>query len=234
MFAGKIGNRDVLFLHGNSAQSHEAAVLLSGRPRNGRSLTKSATFKKTDTGFTMINFLAGIEGLVTIWDSDTQLVLFSDTDTAGTFFSPILPGNDGDFGNYWSIGSNSSVLVGGPYLVRNASLKSGHLALTGDLQEGVRLVVISPPEVRMITWNGQRVDADAQESAMLTFTGGFVSDLQTNLSLNSVKIPTLQNWKFSDSLPEIQRAFRDDQWIVANYTSSNIPFEMCLSNLLEC
>lgn len=75
-FAGSIGGRDILFLHGNSTQEHETALTLQGIPNE--LIPQSGLISKTNTSpnTTIVSFLSGIEGLVTVWDSDTQLVCF--------------------------------------------------------------------------------------------------------------------------------------------------------------
>ena len=100
LFAGRIGNRDVLFLHGDSTQEHEAAIRLTGKSKINTSsqLMVAPLITGTNSAITTLHFSSGINGLITVWDSDTQLILFSDSDTAGTFFSPVIPGdeNSGD------------------------------------------------------------------------------------------------------------------------------------------
>ncbi|KAF8968901.1 glycoside hydrolase family 35 protein [Flammula alnicola] len=199
-YASTIDKRDILFLYGNSTQEHEAALL--------------------------VNFLSGIEGLVTVWDSDTQLVLFADSDTAATFWSPVLAGQSTNpLKNYWGLGTNISILVGGPYLVRDATLSGSTLALRGDLKTDVRLTVIAPQSIRSITWNGEKVSGDLTASASLTQSGGFVGPLLLSPSLTGIKVPQLTGWKFKDSLPEIQESFNDNSWAIANHTTTNIPLK---------
>ncbi len=229
-FAGQIGGRDVLFLFGDSDQEHETALALTGTSgvRTTSSLVRFTSKKAGSGSDSIVNFMSGIKGLVTVWDSSTQLVLFADTDTAGTFFAPVLPpasgtGDAATFKNYWQIGSNETVLVGGPYLVRNASISGSELALRGDLNASVMLTVIAPPTVRAITWNGQPVEANAKASSAVTSRGGFAGQLQLSTSASGVHVPSLSNWKFADSLPEIQASFSDAAWIVANHTTTNIP-----------
>jgi hypothetical protein len=223
-FAGKIGTRDVLFLFGDSDQQHEASIVLSGRSglRTSNANVKFSTSRSTG-GSTIISILEGVKGLVTIWDSDSQLVLFSDTDTAGTFFAPVIPASPStEFANYWQIGSNDTVLVGGPYLVRNATLSGSQLALRGDLNQSVPLTVIGPSSLRTVTWNGELVEPMARSSSSPTRIGGFVGQLRTRTSLSGVRIPTLSKWKFRDSLPEVEDGFSDASWTVANHTTTNI------------
>ncbi|KAJ8691682.1 hypothetical protein PTI98_011229 [Pleurotus ostreatus] len=225
-FAGAIDGRDVLFLFGDSTQEHELVLTLAGTPRGLRPQSSAVHFANSSlsSSRTTVSFLPGIEGLVTVWDSDKQLVLFSDTATAATFWAPTIAGKASDpLKNFWQIGTNTTILVGGPHLVRSASISGSQLDLKGDLSESVRLSVIAPSNVRSITWNGQRVDADVQTSSQLTFRGGFVSSLKATTT--GIKIRKLEKWKFSDSLPEIRAGFSDQKWAVANHTSTNIPFK---------
>ncbi|KAJ7174237.1 glycoside hydrolase family 35 protein [Mycena crocata] len=207
-FAGMIDGRDVLFLHGSSLQEHEIALHLTGTPNPC--------------------FLPGIEGLVTVYDSDTQLVLFADSPTAAAFWAPGLAGPPSNpFHHFWGLGTNASVLVGGPYLVRGAALEAGgrRLALSGDLREEVRLTVIAPRSVRQITWNG--MDIGGGDFAGTGFGRGFfTADLAPRIGLAALRVPELSGWRFRDSLPEIEKGFDDDGWVVANRTETNVPEKM--------
>lgn len=227
LYAGVIDGRDVLFLYGDSTQSHEAAILLTGTPNHlhntsNPDITFTASSVPSFKG-TIVSFLPGLVGLSTVWDSSTQLVLYADTPTAASFWSPVVAGADaGDaHRNYWSIGSNESILVGGPYLVRSAALSGSELALRGDLNTSARLVVIAPKSVKSVTWNGETVDGDFG----LVASGMFEGQLVTKLAASGISVPKLGGWKFRDSLPEIQKTFDDSSWVEANHTSTNIPFK---------
>ena len=233
-YASTIDKRDVLFLHGDISQDHEAALVLTGTPnkvQNTQSSRVRLTTSKTmaASGMTIVSFLSGIDGVVTIWDSDTQLVLYADSVTAATFWSPVIAGPSNDpLANYWGLGTNQSILVGGPYLVRDARISGSTLALRGDLKTDVRLTLIAPRNVRYITWNEEPVFGDFSVASSLSSIGGFVGQLRTRHSLTSgVKVPRLTGWKFQDSLPEIQESYNDDIWTVANHTTTNIPFKPC-------
>ncbi|KAF8879099.1 glycoside hydrolase family 35 protein [Gymnopilus junonius] len=230
-FAGAIDKRDVIFLHGNSTQDHEAAIQFTGIPNNFHNTSASLVkFTNGTAGLapstTLVSFFSGIEGLVTIWDSDTQLVLYADSDTAATFWAPVISGKSGvPLKNFWGIGTNESVLVGGPYLVRNASISGSHLALRGDLKTGVRLTVIGPKAIRSISWNGETVDPDIAAASAVSTSGAFVGQLGLSKAFSGVTIPKLTGWKFKDSLPEIQHTFNDGSWTIANHTTTNIPLK---------
>ncbi|KAF8508821.1 glycoside hydrolase family 35 protein [Hysterangium stoloniferum] len=217
-FAGRIGSRDVLFLFGESTQSHEAALKLGPSNSGAWGISSFVKFSSDSANdVTTITFLPGITGLVTVWESSSQLVLFSDTVTATSFWAPVIPGSS-DLSQYWEFGSNETVLVGGPYLVRNATIQNSELQLTGDLNASVTLTVFAPSNIMTVTWNGMPIsdlkDIQGKSSAI---TG------RLNMkATNSFRLPQLTNWKFADSLPEIQATFNDANWITANHTTTNI------------
>jgi Beta-galactosidase, domain 3 len=213
----------VLFLYGHATQEHEMAFAFKGVPRIQ---VRSAHVQFVSTSdFTIVNILPGLQGLITIWDSDEQLILFSDTDTTQTFWSPIIPADASQpFANYFQIGTNNSILVGGPYFVRSANISGSELALKGDLNTGVRLIVIAPSSIRSITWNGEEVASDISAASELSSQGCFIGYLRTRQLLTGINVPSLKGWKYADSLPEIAQDFSDDYWIMANHTTSNIPY----------
>lgn len=219
LFAGRIGDRDVLLLYGDSDQVHEASLVLVGTsttPENVPGITStSASHNQTIFSF------SGVEGFFTVYKSQQQLILYADSETATTFWNPVIPASaKADFTNYWQLGSNSSVLVGGPYLVRNATISGKTLALTGDLDVSVKLFVVAPDTVSTITWNGEPVAADDTLSSDMLYVG----QLQTKEHTLLFTPPTLNSWKYSDSLPELNANFSDLSWAIANHTRTNIPF----------
>ncbi|KAF8523825.1 glycoside hydrolase superfamily [Gautieria morchelliformis] len=216
-FAGTIGSRDVLYLFGDSTQSHEAALLLVGTSTVKATTSNVTISTDSNSKMSTITVLPGVAGLVTVWESDTQMVLYSDSVTAATFWAPVIPGSSA-LAHYWQFGSNETVLVGGPYLVRNATINNQELALTGDLNASVPLTVIAPNNVRTVSWNGVVIP---QDSGATGETSIFQGRLDRKLTSNAVHIPTLSKWKFADSLPEIHPTFDDASWITANHTSTN-------------
>jgi hypothetical protein len=205
-FAGHIGTRDVLYVTADRGEPSELALSHSARVD--------------------LSFPEGVieGGPFAAIDTNTSLVLVSTSLTAGTFFGPVLSGT-GPHASFWQIGTNSTVLVGGPHLVRNASLGAdGTLALYGDLNASVTLQVIGPPQMTAVTWNGKDVVKNTTATKGLSrFPGTFVGHL--TFSSTKITVPALSDWKFRDSLPEIQATFDDSSWVVANHTMTNIPFK---------
>ncbi len=194
-FAGTIGARDVLFLYGHADQSHEFAFTLAGESgvRAASSLVQFA--HSMTNGASVVTVLPGVDGLITVWESAEQLVLYADATTAATFWAPpirsatptanTIPGLEA----FWQFGTNTTVLVGGPYLVRNASLvEDGRtLALVGDLNVSVPLTVFAPPEVVQVTWNGEPVGTMAQLGA-----SGLHAELTLKSKVSGVQMPELR------------------------------------------
>lgn len=221
-FSGKIGNRDVLFLYGDSDQFHEAAFSFN----SANSFTESTAYHPSvnisndlANDINTVTFLPGMNGLVPVFDTSSLLVLFSDSVTVATFWAPVIPSSSSPLASYWQFGSNDTVLVGGPYLVRNATIEGSVLKLIGDLNESVILTVYAPETVKTVSWNGALVEdlkqAQGESSALM-------GHLTIQKSLTSLKTPELTDWRFSDSLPEIKPDFSDQGWIVANHTTTNI------------
>ncbi|KAF9524253.1 glycoside hydrolase family 35 protein [Crepidotus variabilis] len=229
-FAGVIDGRDILFLYGDPAHEHEFALHLTGKP-NKLQNEKPALFQISEQStnaphVTTVNLLEGVEQLVTVYDSDTMLVLYADEATTATFWAPTIAVKaDDQFKNYWGIGTNDTILIGGPYLVREAIITGTTLALRGDLKEDARITIIAPKALRSISWNGQIITADLTASSHISPSSGFIGQVSTKTSLGGVHLPKLTGWKYKDSLPELQHTFDDSQWTTANHTSTKIPWK---------
>ncbi|KAF8624403.1 hypothetical protein AX15_005885 [Amanita polypyramis BW_CC] len=224
-FAGVIGGRDILVVYGDSTQEHEFAYFgPPAQPSTSQILVTRSTSLQGDLNTVFV--LPRVIGQVTVVDSATLLVMYVDSVTAATFWAPIIAGDPSDpLRNYWSLGTNQTVLVGGPYFVRNASISGNTLALRGDLKVDVMLTVIAPSNVMTVTWNGQVVDGIASASSVVSKHGAFVGQLQFPPSLTGISVPALTGWMFHDSLPEIQSSYDDSTWVTANHTETNIPFK---------
>jgi hypothetical protein len=128
------------------------------------------------------------------------------------------------YANFFQFGTNASVLVGGPYLVRGAELSpGGELSLRGDLEKESMLTVITElGTVRRVLWNGIPVDTmlhdeSAQGSGVLRF------NVSPRFRTTDIEVPDLVDWKYNDSLPEVQEGYDDSEWITADNTTTNSP-----------
>jgi hypothetical protein len=191
-----------VFLYVPNGQSIEAVV--SGPTVATPAVTgaKGISAKLLDSSVVITGSPSGLSAV----HFGSTTVLVADKVTAKSFWQPLT--NPG-----YITPTPSSVLVGGPYLVRNATLTSGTLALVGDTNSTNPLTVIAPSAVKKVTWNGASVKLSAGPSAL-----GLVGSLQPP---PAVTLPSLKSakWKSTDSLPEIAPSFDDSAWVVANRTS---------------
>lgn len=207
LFAGNIGDRDVLLAYGRADQDNEIGVF------GGHLLTVPSATSTSDA----------LDGVRPIFEVPGMLVLFADVPTAHTFFAPPLAGPPEDsFANFWGFGTNASVLVGGPYLVRDAAYgKDKVVAITGDLEKDTIITVIGPEDMVGVTWNGEPVGCDPEASERISKTGVCVGGLRLSPVASQITVPKLEGWHYADSLPERAREFDDSEWIVADKTTTN-------------
>jgi hypothetical protein len=172
----------------------------------------------------LVTFLPGVEGLIEVWDSDTQLVLYCDTATATTLFSPVIASNLEDpFSAHWGIGTNTTILVGGPHFVRSAELEDDRLSLRGDLQGDTMLRLIGiPTTVRRITWNGYDIEGISNLEQQGSIVTGFI---QSRVNSMAIRLPELGPWKYRDSLPEVDPDYDDSHWLQADNKTTNCPYK---------
>ncbi|KAF7335702.1 Glycoside hydrolase family 35 protein [Mycena venus] len=192
-----------------------AAILFAGVIGGGTSSSCTGPHPRSTIGMrrqhqfplgtgTVISLLPGVDGLVTVYDSDTQLILFADTATAATFWAPALEGAAGDpFRAFWDVGTTAAVLVGGPYLVRERRPGAGRDA----------------PGVARGPQGGRAVDCywAAGDKEYYVERDGY---LAPRVALAPVRVPELTGWRYADSLPEIEVGFDDKEWTVADRTEN--------------
>ncbi|PBK83218.1 hypothetical protein ARMGADRAFT_1137390 [Armillaria gallica] len=146
------------------------------------------------------------------------------------FLAPVIPGDASDsLHNFWGLGTDQPVLVGGPYLVHSASITGMELALKGNLNTSTLLKIIAPTVISSVTWNGAALSINASSS--LTVVGGLVGELMlSSASVDITVTPRLEGWKFQDSLLEIQPMFDDGLFVIANHTTTNVPWKLYYSD----
>ena len=234
-WAGTLGDRDALILHGEQDQQYEAQIRINTRSFLSSPLL-GVYITALDNGHSLVTIQRGVVGLITLFDNPKQIVLYVDQTTSTTLWLPSIEYSAaplGEFSHYWQFGSNSTLLVSGPHLVRRAVLQgmdNSTLSLSGDLKESVRLILIGyPKSVRWLLWNGVPVDAELTtrkktiSQSPLFERGIWLPSRVESLAASGLDPPVLEEWKFSDSLPEISDDFDDKDWITANHTFTNIP-----------
>lgn len=211
-----IDSTDVLVLYANAGHATETVVsgVPSGVPKVSGSPAISA---RSGPNGTLV--ITGTPSGISVVSLGKTVVFVADKPTALSFWNTHLPSPNATV--YDRAPDVPSVLVFGPYLVRNATLTNGNsvLALQGDLNATTTLDVVAPSSVKRVTWNGQNVPVTKSELGTLRGT--------LNLTVAAPKLPSLKTakWLCTDSLPEIQSGFDDSQWITANKTSTARPYQ---------
>ncbi|KAG8887044.1 hypothetical protein FRB98_000623 [Tulasnella sp. 332] len=259
-FAGWTGDRHVVVFYGDAGQEHEFAMRLrgaDGRFGKAHALMRVESVRSDNilAGYTIISVLAGMKGLLPLWESAEQMVMYADTEETASLWAPVLEDRDtkstgkeardwvsyvGDVApsnvsSFWSIGTSQSIIVGGPHLVRSASysLKARRLDLVGDLAldcDTYLTVIALPKYTTSITWNGQSIETfatselqDASTSAIKLLLRKAPAPASAS-SLDSFKPPTLVDWEYANSLPEISSTYDDSEWMAADNETTHIPY----------
>lgn len=114
-------------------------------------------------------------------------------------------------GNYTSQ-TKDIVIAKGGYLLRTAAKIGPSLYITGDLNATSTLEIIAGlPGSNSIYFNGAKIEGVKSANGRLSAT--------LNYSPPSFDIPDLATleWKYIDSLPEIQSSYDDSAWTKANH-----------------
>ncbi|KAF8320898.1 glycoside hydrolase family 35 protein [Clavulina sp. PMI_390] len=195
---------DYLVLYAIAGQSIEAVISTSSHPTVAGSSTIKAS---TVNGTTVITGTTSGVAVVTV---GSIKVLVVDKHTAYTFAQPRLEAE-----GYFNVGpATSSVLIYGPYLVREATLSGSTLSIVGDINATTTINVFAPKSVRSISWNGTPLSTKTNSVGALSATIAFKYS-----SIAALPSLTTAEWLCHDTLPEKAVSFDDSTWTVANKTS---------------
>ncbi|CAE6536961.1 unnamed protein product [Rhizoctonia solani] len=205
----------VLFASNQTTKTVISTTSLTKPSISGSSSSITATLAN---GVVTISGKPPSSGLVRVTIGKTSVWLAEKKWLAPRIWQPRTTGTTGN-GIYDLSPRTGSVLVFGPYLVRNATLMGSTLTLVGDLASNTttELEVMAPSSVKTITWNGK--------SAKLSKTSS--GTLKAALTVPDLKpaLPDLKSleWKCADSLPEVEFGFDDSEWTVGNKTTTARP-----------
>ncbi|KIK56433.1 glycoside hydrolase family 35 protein [Collybiopsis luxurians FD-317 M1] len=209
-----IDSTDYIILYAESTQTGETAFLFNSEPTVNLDDAPNTKSTFSNATLTLQYTLGGLQFATVELGSSKLVVIIMDKTTADQWNAPVVPGSS-TFNNYFSVGSNETVLVGGPYVIRNASISGDTLSLTGDLNGTTAIEFIAPAAVTSLTWNGVGVSVTRSSHGTLT---GSISVVNP-----TVNFPSLENlsWKVSGSLPEIDPNFDDSNFTLADLTQTN-------------
>lgn len=189
-------SRTVLVVYGDIGERHELAF--AGTPTT-TILEGSDLLIAEKGGYTILNWKP----------SSTQNVV--KLGSAGLFI--YLMDRQSAY-NYWTLplSSGGTLVAQSGYLLRNATVAGKKLSIYGDLNATTTLEVIlgAPSKLSKLMFNGENVAFSQDKYGVVTATLAFVEP--------SFNVPTLSDleWKYHDSLPEIQAGYDDSAWTSAN------------------
>ncbi|KAK5329783.1 hypothetical protein LTR93_001371 [Exophiala xenobiotica] len=206
------GQKKVLLVYGGPGEHHEMSISSSSSP---------SLIEGPQAGLTL---QSGSQAVIA-WDTapqrrivqvDNLQIFILDRNSAYDYWVPELSSNGPtqDFSSQES--TAASIIVKAGYLVRTAYSSGNALYLTADFNATTPIEVIGvPTAAKSLFVNGQCVQ----------YTVGDTGDWSTDVAWTDPKLtlPTLNSldWKFVDSLPEIQPAYDDSLWPAADHPTTN-------------
>ena len=214
-WAKTAGSRRVLILYGGADEAHEAAFLYSiGTPH----ITEGSGVTIAKKGMIWIlNWQVTPNRRVLEIGDLTLYILWRNE--AYDLWVMELPAPE-PLGNFTSM-SKASVIVKAGYLLRTAALVGNELRLSGDVNATTDIEVISSPKkVKTLLFNGERLHTTKSKCGNLLGTVVFKMPLISSPDFSDCQ------WKYLDSLPEIQASYDDSLWTPCALTTTNNPWNM--------
>lgn len=128
--------------------------------------------------------------------------------------------------NYWLTdidNTDSKLIINGPYLVRSASISNDELHIKADFNASTKVEIVGiPAGTTKLFVNGAETETQAS-------TLGKLADLSINApSFNTPALSELE-WKYIDSLPELQEGYDDSSWTVADKITTDNTFQRLIT-----
>lgn len=210
------GSTRVLILYGGAGEGHEFALPSHlGKP----TVLEGEGIKIQQRGSTWVVqwHVTPARRIIRVVDLEVYLLWRNEAYNYWVMELPV----ESPIGNYSSPSKNLVVVKAG-YLIRTADLINTQLRLTGDVNATTEIEVISTPATTLkgITFNGEVLHTSKTSNG----------NLQGTVRYNPPKldIPDLSNleWKFIDSLPEIQASYDDSAWTPCIQNSTYNPRQL--------
>jgi hypothetical protein len=220
---GDTGGKRVLILYGAAGETHEFALPAKlGKPTIEGD---SSTVKVETVGpANAVQWEVTQERKVLHYGSNLDVYLLWRNEAFNYWVLELEAASP--VGNY-TAQNKESVIANGGYLLRTATRSGTALYLTGDLNATTPLEIIAGlPGSNNIYFNGAKVPGVKSASGRLSAT--------LTYSPPSIKIPSLSalEWKYIDSLPEIQASYDDSLWTKADKVNTSNTFRGESGNVL--
>ena len=201
-------DRTVLVVYGGEGEHHELAVSNGGKATVAEGSDVKMGHKN---GATVLNWQTSSSRRIVNMGCGLSIYIL-DRNSAYNYWVLKLPNGDG---LYAPNGLASTVIVSGGYLMRNATVSGKTLNLVGDFNATVDIEVIggAPSKLATLTINGESADFTQDKYGVVSASVSFEPDFKAP-SLSGIQ------WKYIDSLPEIQLDYDDSAWPNADLKNS--------------
>ena len=194
------GDRTVLVVYGGPGENHELAVSNGGKAAIQEG--SGVQVGKKD-GATVLNWETSSSRRIVQLGRGLSIYIL-DRNSAYNYWVLKLPNGDGLFApNVLA----DTVIVKAGYLMRNATVSGSTLNLIGDFNATTDIEVIggAPASMATLNINGQSSKFTQDDDGVATTSVSFNPD---------INVPSLDSldWKYIDSLPEVQAGYDDSKW----------------------
>ncbi|CZR54668.1 probable beta-galactosidase C [Phialocephala subalpina] len=205
---GSFGGVDVIALYLEEGQVGQFA--LKNTPSNASHTSFGPTTYTATSSSSTTTFIYTQGSGQTVIQFNDVLIYLLELQTAWKFWAPATTTNP-------EVKPDEQIFVLGPYLVRSASISHGVVHVSGDNDNATTIEVYAGNNnIQTIDWNGLRLAATA------TPYGSIVAQIPGNEN-RTISLPTLDNWRSADSLPEKLTTYDDSKWTVCNKTTTLSP-----------
>lgn len=205
----KFADSKVLIVYGGPGEHHELAVASESKVSILEGTESDITSKQIGDSLVMSWDVSSNRRIVQIGDLRVFLI---DRNSAYNYWVPELP-TQGTLPGYSTQGNTaSSIIIKASYLVRTAYLKGSDLCITADFNATTEIEVIGAPKTAENLYiNGEKASHEVDRR-----NGIWTS--QVEYAAPEINLPSLKDleWKYLDTLPEIQSSYDDSAWPIAN------------------
>ncbi|WP_370175579.1 glycoside hydrolase family 35 protein [Sphingobium abikonense] len=187
--AQAMGDRDVLLFYGRKSEPGETVLRYASAPRVTVIEGQATSAFDAAKGDLKISYTHQGRALVRV-------------EGGGRPPLTLILADEAEGARYWR---REGLLVRGPALLRDASVRGGTLALIGDTAQDSPLEIWAPPAVRAVTWNGARVATAATPA-------GSIAASRPLAGPADIVLPQLTDWRMAKGSLEAAPTFDDSAW----------------------
>ncbi|GCB26180.1 probable beta-galactosidase A [Aspergillus awamori] len=204
----KFADGKVLVLYGGAGEHHELAISTKSNVTVIEGSESGISSKQTSSSVVVGWDVSSTRRIIQVGDLK---VLLLDRNSAYNYWVPQLATDGTSPGFSTPEKVASSIIVKAGYLVRTAYLKGSGLYLTADFNATTSVEVIGVPSTaKNLFINGDKTSHTVDKNGIWSAT--------VNYNAPDISLPSLKDldWKYVDTLPEIQSSYDDSLWPAAD------------------